>query len=218
MSGRGSRNTISFNAAPRRRFARLDKLRRGTSCVCKLPLQVVCSGQFSSFVSPDAGRLQCHRTASAKSDSHAPRAARALRPRRIQRLDGCRQDGRSSIASPRAHQQGEFHGRPVREEGRLAVRARSSTVPSGDRQGTATSFEIYEAQKIAADKEEARSARYLQTKGGASVQQVEKAEADALALAAQISAIAKRNCNARSSIWNIRGSRPTSTAASARPN
>jgi RND family efflux transporter MFP subunit len=48
-------------------------------------------------------------------------------------------------------------------------------------------LKIYEAQKIAADKEEARL-RLLQTKGGASVQQVEKAEADALALAAQISA------------------------------
>lgn len=46
---------------------------------------------------------------------------------------------------------------------------------------------IYEAQKTAADKEEARL-RLLQTKGGASVQQVEKAEADALALAAQIGA------------------------------
>jgi RND family efflux transporter MFP subunit len=48
-------------------------------------------------------------------------------------------------------------------------------------------LKIYEAQKTAADKEEARL-RLLQTKGGASVQQVEKAEADALALAAQISA------------------------------
>lgn len=48
-------------------------------------------------------------------------------------------------------------------------------------------LKIYEAQKIAADKEEARL-RLLQTKGGASVQQVEKAEADALALAAQIDA------------------------------
>jgi RND family efflux transporter MFP subunit len=45
---------------------------------------------------------------------------------------------------------------------------------------------IFEAQKTAADKEEARL-RLLETKGGASVQQVEKAEADALALAAQIS-------------------------------
>jgi RND family efflux transporter MFP subunit len=48
-------------------------------------------------------------------------------------------------------------------------------------------LKIYEAQKVSADKEEARL-RLLQTKGGASVQQVEKAEADALALAAQISA------------------------------
>jgi RND family efflux transporter MFP subunit len=48
-------------------------------------------------------------------------------------------------------------------------------------------LKVYEAQKVAADKEEARL-RLLQTKGGASVQQVEKAEADALALAAQISA------------------------------
>jgi RND family efflux transporter MFP subunit len=48
-------------------------------------------------------------------------------------------------------------------------------------------LKIYEAQKVAADKEETRL-RLLQTKGGASVQQVEKAEADALALAAQISA------------------------------
>jgi RND family efflux transporter MFP subunit len=48
-------------------------------------------------------------------------------------------------------------------------------------------LKIYEAQKVAADKEEARL-RMLQTKGGASVQQVEKAEADALALAAQINA------------------------------
>jgi RND family efflux transporter MFP subunit len=48
-------------------------------------------------------------------------------------------------------------------------------------------LKVYEAQKTAADKEEARL-RLLQTKGGASVQQVEKAEADALALAAQISA------------------------------
>jgi RND family efflux transporter MFP subunit len=48
-------------------------------------------------------------------------------------------------------------------------------------------LKIYEAQKVAAHKEEARL-RLLQTKGGASVQQVEKAEADALALAAQINA------------------------------
>jgi multidrug efflux system membrane fusion protein len=47
---------------------------------------------------------------------------------------------------------------------------------------------VYEAQKTAADKEEARL-RLLETKGGASTQQVEKAEADALALAAQISAV-----------------------------
>ncbi len=49
------------------------------------------------------------------------------------------------------------------------------------------SLRVYEAQKAAADKDEARL-RLLQTKGGASVQQVEKAEADALALAAQIGA------------------------------
>jgi RND family efflux transporter MFP subunit len=49
------------------------------------------------------------------------------------------------------------------------------------------SLKVYQAQKVAADKEEARL-RLLQTKGGASVQQVEKAEADALALAAQIGA------------------------------
>jgi len=48
-------------------------------------------------------------------------------------------------------------------------------------------LKVYEAQKNAADKEEARL-RLLQAKGGASVQQVEKAEADSLALAAQISA------------------------------
>jgi RND family efflux transporter MFP subunit len=48
-------------------------------------------------------------------------------------------------------------------------------------------LKVYEAQKVAADKEEARL-RLLQKKGGASVQQVEKAEADALALAAAISA------------------------------
>jgi RND family efflux transporter MFP subunit len=48
-------------------------------------------------------------------------------------------------------------------------------------------LKIYEAQKTAADKEESRL-RLLQTKGGASTQQVEKAEADALALTAQISA------------------------------
>jgi RND family efflux transporter MFP subunit len=48
-------------------------------------------------------------------------------------------------------------------------------------------LKVYEAQKVAADKEETRL-RLLQKKGGASVQQVEKAEADALALAAQISA------------------------------
>jgi RND family efflux transporter MFP subunit len=54
--------------------------------------------------------------------------------------------------------------------------------------GRATdSLKVFEAQKVAADKEEARL-RLLRTKGGASVQQVEKAEADALALAAQISA------------------------------
>lgn len=52
---------------------------------------------------------------------------------------------------------------------------------------TKNNLKIYEAQKTAADKEEARL-RLLQTKGGASVQQVEKAEADALALAAQINA------------------------------
>ncbi len=47
---------------------------------------------------------------------------------------------------------------------------------------------VFEAQKVAADKEEARL-RDLQTKGGASLQQVEKAEADALALSAQISGV-----------------------------
>lgn len=46
---------------------------------------------------------------------------------------------------------------------------------------------IYEAQKVAADKDYVRLAD-LQKKGGASVQQVEKAEADAKALDAQISA------------------------------
>lgn len=49
------------------------------------------------------------------------------------------------------------------------------------------SLKVFQAQKTAADKEESRL-RLLQTKGGASVQQVEKAEADSLALAAQISA------------------------------
>jgi RND family efflux transporter MFP subunit len=49
------------------------------------------------------------------------------------------------------------------------------------------SLRVFEAQKTAADKEEARL-RILQTKGGASTQQVEKAEADALALGASISA------------------------------
>lgn len=49
------------------------------------------------------------------------------------------------------------------------------------------SLKVFEAQKIAADKEEARL-KILQTKGGASIQQVEKAEADAAALAASISA------------------------------
>lgn len=49
------------------------------------------------------------------------------------------------------------------------------------------SLKVFQAQKMAADKEETRL-RLLQTKGGASVQQVEKAEADALALSAQISA------------------------------
>lgn len=48
-------------------------------------------------------------------------------------------------------------------------------------------LKVFEAQKTAADKEEARL-KILQTKGGASIQQVEKAEADALALAASISA------------------------------
>ncbi len=48
-------------------------------------------------------------------------------------------------------------------------------------------LKVYEAQQVAADKEEARL-RLLETKGGASTQQVEKAEADARALAAQISA------------------------------
>ncbi len=48
-------------------------------------------------------------------------------------------------------------------------------------------LKVHEAQKTAADKEEARL-RILETKGGASTQQVEKAEADALSLAAQISA------------------------------
>ena len=52
---------------------------------------------------------------------------------------------------------------------------------------TRDGLRVYEAQKVAADKEEARM-RLLETKGGASTQQVEKAEADALALAAQISA------------------------------
>jgi RND family efflux transporter MFP subunit len=52
---------------------------------------------------------------------------------------------------------------------------------------TRDELKVFEAQKTAADKEEARL-RLLQTKGGASIQQVEKAEADALALAASISA------------------------------
>ena len=77
-------------------------------------------------------------------------------------------------------------------------------------------LKVYEAQKVAADKEEARL-RFCKHKGGASVQQVEKAEADALALAAQISAAQKRNCHAKSWISNIRELRPTSTAASAKP-
>jgi RND family efflux transporter MFP subunit len=46
---------------------------------------------------------------------------------------------------------------------------------------------VYEAQKVAADKDEARL-RALEKKGGASTQQVEKAEADAKALDAGISA------------------------------
>ncbi|HVT29218.1 MAG TPA: efflux RND transporter periplasmic adaptor subunit, partial [Lacipirellulaceae bacterium] len=55
--------------------------------------------------------------------------------------------------------------------------------------GKATdSLKVFEAQKTAADKEEARL-RALQSKGGASTQQVEKAEADALALAAEISRV-----------------------------
>ena len=49
------------------------------------------------------------------------------------------------------------------------------------------SLKVYEAQKIAADKEEKRL-RLLEKKGGAALAQVEKAEADSLALAAQISA------------------------------
>lgn len=48
------------------------------------------------------------------------------------------------------------------------------------------SLRVFQAQKQAADKELARL-QSLQTKGGASVQQVEKADADALALEAQIS-------------------------------
>jgi multidrug efflux system membrane fusion protein len=47
---------------------------------------------------------------------------------------------------------------------------------------------VLEAQLTAAEKEETRL-RLLQTKGGASIQQVEKAEADRLALEAQISAV-----------------------------
>jgi RND family efflux transporter MFP subunit len=46
---------------------------------------------------------------------------------------------------------------------------------------------VYEAQKVAADKDFARLSD-LQKKGGASIQQVEKAEADAKALEAEISA------------------------------
>src|SRR5262249_50452344 len=49
------------------------------------------------------------------------------------------------------------------------------------------SLKVYEAEKTAADKEEARLRR-LQTQGAASVQQVEKAEADALAYAAKMGA------------------------------
>jgi RND family efflux transporter MFP subunit len=49
-------------------------------------------------------------------------------------------------------------------------------------------LKVFEAQKNAADKEETRL-RLLLGRGGASVQQVEKAEADALALAAEISAM-----------------------------
>jgi RND family efflux transporter MFP subunit len=50
------------------------------------------------------------------------------------------------------------------------------------------SRKVLEAQLTAADKEETRL-KLLQKKGGASVQQVEKAEADRLALEAQISAV-----------------------------
>jgi RND family efflux transporter MFP subunit len=53
---------------------------------------------------------------------------------------------------------------------------------------TRDSLKIFEAQKVAADREESRL-RTLQKTGAASVQQVDKAEADALALAAQISAV-----------------------------
>jgi RND family efflux transporter MFP subunit len=52
---------------------------------------------------------------------------------------------------------------------------------------TRDELKVFEAQKTAADKEEARL-KILLSKGGASIQQVEKAEADALALAASISA------------------------------
>jgi RND family efflux transporter MFP subunit len=49
------------------------------------------------------------------------------------------------------------------------------------------SLRVFEAQKTAVDKEQVRL-ELLQTKGGASMQQVEKAQADSLALAASISA------------------------------
>ena len=51
---------------------------------------------------------------------------------------------------------------------------------------------VFEAQKTAADKEEARL-RLLETKGGASTQQVEKAEADAIGARGTNQRRAKRN-------------------------
>jgi RND family efflux transporter MFP subunit len=56
-----------------------------------------------------------------------------------------------------------------------------------DIKATESKQKVYEAQKVAAEKEEARL-RELETKGGASKRQVEKAEADTKSLVAQIAA------------------------------
>ena len=76
-------------------------------------------------------------------------------------------------------------------------------------------LKIYEAQRVAAEKDAARY-KELEAKKAASKQQLEKAEADAQSLAAQVRR-ARRKSRRSNSTWSIPRSGPRSTAGSGRP-